>query len=399
MDHRNDSCPSVAVLADDLTSAADGAAPFRRTGHRARILLRDDSSERDESAAGVTALDLAGRLLDVAEATARTRRAARTHAGSDLLLKTVDSTLRGNIAAEIRAAYEGSGRRAALIAPAFPAEGRTTVRGVQLVRGVAVHASEFGRDPVHPAHCSDLAELLPEAVLVDAGRADELPAAIDKGGLIVCSAATDGDLDRIVAAVDAVDDVLWIGSPGLAAALAARSARPEAMPVPELVPATRPLVVVGSANPAARRQLSNLHAELGSAGVTVATGDPGTSVAELSAADARILTLRTPDERHTPATANTLTQHLAEVTRTLVAAGTVDALVLTGGETAAHVLGQLDVAGIELTDEPEPGVARGVLLGSRNIPVLIKAGGFGDDDLLLRLCALAAGADRSQGEG
>lgn len=29
----------IGILADDLTSAGDGAAPFRRTGHGARIIL------------------------------------------------------------------------------------------------------------------------------------------------------------------------------------------------------------------------------------------------------------------------------------------------------------------------------------------------------------------------
>lgn len=67
---------------------------------------------------------------------------------------------------------------------------------------------------------------------------------------------------------------------------------------------------------------------------------------------------------------------------------TVDALVITGGETASIVLEPLGATGIDLLDEPEPGVVRGSLIGRLAVPVLIKAGGFGDDALLLRLCHL-----------
>ncbi|TXS64187.1 four-carbon acid sugar kinase family protein [Streptomyces sp. sk2.1] len=396
MTSRNGTGPDIVVLADDLTSAGDGAAPFRRTGHEARILLsagaaapRPAPGGRTVPAPGVRAIDLGSRLLDEEAAAACTERAARLSAEAALLLKTVDSTLRGHLAAEVRAAWAGSGRRAVVIAPAFPAEGRVTVDSVQYVRGVPVHESDFARDPVHPVRCSDLAEVFPEAVAVGPDRVTELPARVGDGGLIVCSAASDADLDRLVAAVPHLDDVLWVGSPGLAAALARRCARLPgawaAVPVP--APARRPLVVVGSANPATRRQLTALHDRADVQGVTVGD-DPDATAQALRDLTAPVLTLRTPDERRTPTSARALARSLAAVVRALTGEGLVDALVVTGGETAATVLRSLGVTGVDLLDEPEPGVARGTLLGHPRVPVLIKAGGFGDDGLLLRLCDL-----------
>ncbi|NEB78145.1 hypothetical protein G3I40_23405, partial [Streptomyces sp. SID14478] len=76
---------------------------------------------------------------------------------------------------------------------------------------------------------------------------------------------------------------------------------------------------------------------------------------------------------------------LAVRVRDLVAGGAVDALVLTGGETAAAVLAGLGADGFDLLDEPEPGIAQGLLTGARRIPLVLKAGGFGDDATLLRL--------------
>ncbi|MFI1062111.1 MULTISPECIES: four-carbon acid sugar kinase family protein [Streptomyces] len=385
MTFRNDVRSGIAILADDLTSAGDGAAPFRRAGHDARILLSTPAAV-PRRATGVTAVDLGSRVLDEEAAAMRTWRAARLFADSELLLKTVDSTLRGHVATEVRAAWAGSRRRAVVIAPAFPAEGRVTVEGVQYVRGVPVHESDFARDPVHPVRCSDLPTLFPEAVLAGPGLAAELPELIGNGDLIVYSAAKDGDLDRLVAAVPRLDDVLWVGSPGLAAALARRCARAGgAASVP--APARRPLIVVGSANPATRRQLAALRARADVQGVTV-SGDPAAAVETLRGLTAPVLTLQTPDERRAPQTARALARSLAAVVQALTEEHTVDALVVTGGETAATVLQALGATGIGLLDEPEPGVARGTLLGQLPLPVLIKAGGFGDDAMLLRLCHL-----------
>ncbi|GAQ67100.1 four-carbon acid sugar kinase family protein [Streptomyces scabiei] len=383
---RNDVRSGIAILADDLTSAGDGAAPFRRAGHDARILLSTPAAV-PQYATGVTAVDLGSRVVDEEAAALCTWRAARLFAGSELLFKTVDSTLRGHVAVEVRAAWAGSRRRAVVIAPAFPAEGRATVQGVQYVRGVPVHESDFARDPVHPVRCSDLAMLFPEAVSVQPDRAAELPELIADGDLIVCSAAEDGDLDRLVAAVPRLDEVLWVGSPGLAAALARRCARAAASPAPVPAPARRPLIVVGSANPATRRQLAALHARTDVQGSTV-SGDPATAVDTLRGLTAPVLTLRTPDERRAPQTAQALVRSLAAVVQVLTEEHTVDALIVTGGETAATVLQTLGATGIGLLDEPEPGVARGTLLGQLPLPVLIKAGGFGDDAMLLRLCHL-----------
>lgn len=386
MTFRGEVRQGVAILADDLTSGGDAAAPFRQAGHDARILL-SATADAPWHAAGVTAVDLGSRGLDEDEASSRTWQAARRFAGSELLFKTVDSTLRGHVAAEVRAAWAGSRRRSVVIAPAFPAEGRVTVQGIQHVRGVPVHESDYARDPVHPARCSDLAVLFPEAVLAQPDRAAELPELTGNGHVIVYSAAEDSDLDRLVAAVPRFDEVLWVGSPGLAAALARRCARAPGTASSPPTPARRPLIVVGTTNPATRRQLAELRTSVDVQGVTVSV-DPALAVETLRGLTAPILTLQTPDQRHPPETAQVLARAQAAVVRALAEDHTVDALVITGGETATTVLQPLGATGIDVLDEPEPGVVRGSLIGRLPLPVLIKAGGFGDGAMLVRLCHL-----------
>jgi 4-hydroxythreonine-4-phosphate dehydrogenase len=59
-------------------------------------------------------------------------------------------------------------------------------------------------------------------------------------------------------------------------------------------------------------------------------------------------------------------------------------LVLTGGETARAVLTAARVTALRLLDEVEPGVPLALATGPRVIPVVTKAGAFGDSRTLLR---------------
>jgi uncharacterized protein YgbK (DUF1537 family) len=76
---------------------------------------------------------------------------------------------------------------------------------------------------------------------------------------------------------------------------------------------------------------------------------------------------------------------LAEATVRLCQALPVEALVLTGGDTARAIATRLGAAGISLTGEVVPGMPVGRLLGGEldGSPVVTKAGGFGNDDALL----------------
>ena len=84
----------IGVIADDLTSAADGGAPFARAGHSVFVRFQDSSAllTRD---ADVVAMDLDSRARPEAEAAALAAAAGSRFQNAALLLKTMDSTLRG----------------------------------------------------------------------------------------------------------------------------------------------------------------------------------------------------------------------------------------------------------------------------------------------------------------
>src|SRR5687767_2869551 len=93
-------------------------------GHRCLVFTcyRQASPEN----VSVISVNKASRAAAVEDAADRATTAARSLASADILYNTVDSTIRGHVGAEITAALAASGRAIAIVAPAFPAGGRTT---------------------------------------------------------------------------------------------------------------------------------------------------------------------------------------------------------------------------------------------------------------------------------
>src|SRR5262245_60321462 len=100
---------AVAVVADDLTGAADAAAGFVRARFSTIVTWADpqvDPALMRE--ADVISIDAGTRALDAGDAGAVTTKVVTTmfRAGVTTLYKKIDSTLRGHIGEEVRAALD-----------------------------------------------------------------------------------------------------------------------------------------------------------------------------------------------------------------------------------------------------------------------------------------------------
>jgi uncharacterized protein YgbK (DUF1537 family) len=73
--------------------------------------------------------------------------------------KRVDSTLRGNLGAELNAFYEVFKNRKIAIVPAFPKSGRTCINGQVYVNGVSLEKTDVAKDPKMPITTSDALQL------------------------------------------------------------------------------------------------------------------------------------------------------------------------------------------------------------------------------------------------
>ena len=247
-------------------------------------------------------LDTRARSERSARAITRKAFASRAARSADILFKKIDSTLRGHVAAEVAAARAALGRRPVIFAPAFPAQGRTVRDGRLYVRGVAL------RRPRLKIQVSD------------------------------CE--SDADLDRLARIGLAMRPrPLFVGSAGLARAIARALPRVASAKRPRIAPA--PVVtVVGSPSPVSLLQAHRLSR----------SGDGA-------------LLVKIGSEKRLP-----------PVPR--------GHYVLTGGATARAVLGAQEIGEYRLLGEVEPGVPFGV--APEGTLVCTKAGGFGSADTLLR---------------
>jgi 4-hydroxythreonine-4-phosphate dehydrogenase len=336
-----------------LTGAADCAAAFLGRAREVSILL--DRGRRAH--ADVSALDLDTRSKSEKPACAIVRRAfaGRGAKRAAILIKKIDSTLRGHIAAELAAARQSLGRRPVLLALSFPAQRRTVrdsllvLDGKPLPGDLRALLSGAGL----PAAQVDL------AAVRGSGLARAMRAALDTGARgLACDAVTDADLDRIARAGLALRPrPLFVGSAGLARALARTYPRKR----PSIRPAASPrpvMTVVGSASPVSALQARRL------------ARDPASILVKI---DWR----REPTTRDIPA--------VRRVGRLVAQAAPRVHYVLTGGETARAVLSARGIREIRLLGEVEPGVPFG--MAPDGTLVCTKAGAFGNSGTLVKCVA------------
>jgi uncharacterized protein YgbK (DUF1537 family) len=404
------------IVADDLTGAADSAIAFARRRVPARVVWGDARPE-DHSDAIALAYDAATRELDGALAARRhtdaTRRFLRPGAR---LYKKIDSTLRGHPAEEIAAMLDvmlaDEPALRIVLAPSFPVMGRTVRAGELHVYGIPLPFTDYwpeGRD----AALANLVSLVESAGLAARNlplatvRADVsvLRAALAPDGtrgdavVSVCDAETESDLDRIaVAALDDGAPTFFIGSAGLAHALAQRVSQAGAprMPLSRRDPSSQgALVVVGSRAKGSRAALAVLSKFAGVQRISIddvlLANDPRSSALAAVAQNAidalcagRDVVVDIAQSQGARGAANS---RLATALARLLApvARQASALVATGGETAAAMMACLGVDGLRLVDEIEPGIPLGLTLGELSIPAVTKAGGFGNEECLTRI--------------
>jgi uncharacterized protein YgbK (DUF1537 family) len=400
------------ILADDLTGAADCAIAFAKQGIASAVAWGEAV---DDDRPPVLSYDADSRGLSAEKATARQREALGRFLGADdTLFKKIDSTLRGQPAAETVAAVAALRARAGaafgILAPAFPATGRTTEGGQVLVGGRKLEETETWQRE-HSYARADLVEVLASAGI----RGEKVSLAVIRSGteslraalsaiashgdiVAVCDAVTQEDLDRIAAAsLPASPGMFFIGSAGLAHALAAASPGQAAEPI--TLPATQngTLVVVGSlagiSRAAARhfvatqavRYLPVWPETLLSADAAPERAALGRAVTEGLNSGEDVLVEILMDHKPNLALGPLLADALA--TALQPAAPHIGGLAATGGETAAALLAHLGVNGIRLVNEIEPGVSLGLTLGAMSLPVVTKAGAFGDENSLARIAA------------
>ena len=386
----------IGILADDLTGAVDSSLAFWEHTIPSTILLDDAAMPvRFSEETSTLALDTNTRH-DIPEV-AHTRVLAATNTlrtmGATLLYKKIDSTLRGNIGTEVEAMLAASEARQAIVCPAFPATGRTVVEGRVLVHGVDLLKTAFASDPRHVVSSSRVASVLATQTHLPIAELSSPSHVADahNAAIVVVDAQTDDQLRAWISAVGLKRDLLWVGSAGLAGALAATlQARGRALSrayTTQRLPAARAtLVVVGSIHPTSREQLEVLggkRIEISLAyrqAASCSSEQAAKQIIEALLHEGRAILTVDPIPVDGLIIENILGEVVASVAARLPAA---PHLVLAGGDTARAVLKRLGIARLHIVGAVAPGIPIAET-PDRAVRVITKAGGFGTPDVLLR---------------
>ncbi|MBE8477533.1 4-hydroxythreonine-4-phosphate dehydrogenase PdxA [Streptomyces justiciae] len=376
----------LLALADDLSGAAETAVALGVPG--GRIVLGPAPWSAPGNGEPVV-VDLDTRSLPAADAARRVREALTDVPTDTLVLKKVDSLLRGNLAAETSAFATGA--EAVVVATALPALGRTVRGGVVHLDGFPLHTTGAWRAEA-AAPPRSVAEALGDSrttvISLDAVRGGSLPRALREtiatGRLPLCDAETDADLDLIAeTALACGPGVRLMGTGGLAAAVGRLTAPAPATAAPSVRRGRRPLlVVVGTAEPTAVAQIAQLTAR-GARHIAVPLDQPLSDVRPSLDGTSDVTVLSIDNTRGIqPGSALRAVLTLAR----LAADHARDAdLVLTGGETARRVLDALDVRHLTALGQIHHGAVRAETPDGRH--VVTRPGSFGDTDSLLRIAA------------
>jgi len=406
----------ILIVADDLSGAADCGVACVGAGLETLVALKHAG---EVPAADVLSLDADTRRMPPDKAAAEIDRLMRTFARNpDLLLfKKIDSTLRGNVGQELAAALHAlrsvraqNQRSFAIMAPAFPAIGRTTRNGTQFVHGQPLHQLDIWRNQRMTGD-ANIPEMLRSAGLKAAVvelatirstqniLAERMNSVARDADVLVCDAETDDDLLAAAAAsMRLACKPLWVGSAGLAYQLpvaagiakGAGGARDAFSQIGGPV-----LFVIGSLSSNSLEQVRVLASLSSTAAIRVSTevllageghADWNAHGRELkraiqSGCDVVIGPGLEPrvDIAQRPLLAAALARMAASV------AGEIGALAASGGETARAVFDSLGIARLRLLGEVEKGVPVSTTENwNRLLPVITKAGDFGGADALLK---------------
>ncbi len=417
----------LLIIADDLSGAADCAIGFASAGHRTVVTLDASGGAREvplsaaPNDADVIAADTDTRRLAPAEAAARTAQAFAALGRERRLYKKIDSTLRGNWAAEVAALQARAGL--AIVAPAFPATGRTVRGGALVVHGVPLEQTQTWQLE-HAGRPADMAAMLASAGLkserFNAALLHDEPRALARRTALIASEGPEGAQALIVDAESAEDlralaratleldsAFFWVGSGGLARELATLEAARASDIDDKGGSAPGPiLVLVGSLSAVGERQCAVLRerVEVGKLAELVVPPEVlragpahahwtqwGTRIGvALGAAQehADLLLRIGRDDAFDPAEG----AHLSAMLAALVAPhfARLGGLIATGGETARAMLDAAGIGSLRLIAEIEAGVAVArphaltpTHIGTHHRPAVVtKAGAFGTDEAL-----------------
>lgn len=409
----------ILIVADDYTGAGDTAAQFSKKNLRCLLITGGDAAKALEKC-DVLVIDTESRFDDKDTAYRKVYDAGKSVSGRNIrcCYKKIDSTMRGNPGAEISALMDSTGTEHAIIAPALPLYGRTTVDGKVYVNNVLLEKTEFANDPVSPVKASYIPDIISSQSdkKIEVIRYDELlkgkenlAKTIDdlfgKGvNMLVIDAKEMSDLGLIASVIANSDrKIVYAGCSGLAYHLSEYLSAESDTKIS--------VVISGSASMVTRKQLNYAAEKLPVVMIDVDTerlfrkeqdaemSDILSRIKEASLKGKDVIVRTAPSDISVEESfstgsrygldrfkvSETIGSFLGELTTKIISEVNIRGILFTGGYTAISAAKSLGVTGTVIRDEIVHGIPWGYFIEElyKNVIVVSKAGGFGSEDAVV----------------
>lgn len=387
------------VIADDFTGATDTGVQLKKRGLTCDVVL----TASHQSTTDAIVLDTESRSLTGERAFQKVSESISFLKLSDyrLVYKKVDSTLRGNIAEEVKAIADAYQPDRIVFAPAYPKIKRKTVDGVHYVGDQRLLATDMVQGPSKKIKTDRLSDILAATFhepVTNHHLSTPITADLLEFGLLhTFDIIFDADLTALAEYCLAQNQkILYVGSAGLAEALF-RTIQ-QAPPV---------LAIVGSVSEKSLAQIQ--YAE--QAGVTIfqvapvdifepqfqrqycqqiqavlAAGEDVILTACKEKADyQRVLTIGAEKGFTKSQCSQQVQTCLASIATQVLKGQPVAGIFLTGGATAISVIEYLKGHGSRIHEEILTGMVISQLISTEfpDLNMITKAGAFGDQSDLL----------------
>lgn len=390
---------AFAALCDDLTGSSVQSILLKDRGFAVRQVIRPDGEIAPPAGGEALVINCDTRRLPPPEAEAVFRRLVRAIPSYVAIGKRVDTTLRGHLLLETSVILAGRPGAVALVVPAYPASGRTTVGGYHLMDGALLERTEVARDALWPIGSSyvpgyfqkefscrllsmETVKLGPEAI------GDALSRIIAEGARVVAAdAMDDGDIEAIAAgAASLAVEIIPVDPGPFTAAFAGRKLRARTSPAA--------LALIGSASAKTARQIAWAAERLRCATFTLSPGmGAEDALPELAAfienlRDDEDLVLLRPGPEIIAGAEGAVSAALASLGREALRSlgDKICGILLSGGDTAAAFFEASGTSSLAPRDEIQPLIMGGRIIDGEfaGLPAVTKGGLIGEEDGIFR---------------
>ena len=388
------------VIADDLTGANDTGAMLADLGFCAMSSPTAIVNEEVQQAHVLT-INADSRTMPASDAYACVRSLTeRFGRPVRLLSKRIDSTLRGNVGAEIDAVLDGLGEPAcACVVTAAPRAERTCRDGKVYVSGVLLENTDISRDVRCSVHISDVCEIIrrqSKRAMGKIGLAEvrgDLEQALEGRSeeIIVFDAETDADIERIAKAAAGLKRRVVAVDPGNFTAAYAKFVLRKRQGLT--------LLVIGSRSEPSREQLEylsekeNVHPVVPDISKLLSNHNKSEweKVTEQLRKHAQtdpilcVTLVGTPISEQSRSQAQSISDAFASLGAYVLAAiPQIDLCYVSGGDVCQSLMKAMGIKGIRLISEVIPLAVYGEVIGGRyhGFKLLTKGGMIGREDAI-----------------